>query len=78
MAPYWLLKINQRVRDCGMMLRRYVCLFATCFINKGGNQLRPVDPTEHVWYLLILAVGGDGVLVFKKIQRVNKSQLYVS
>jgi hypothetical protein len=71
-------KINQQVRDCGMMVMRYVCLFAACFINKDGNELHLVDPAEHVCYLLILAVGGDVVLVFKKIRSVGKSQMYVS
>jgi hypothetical protein len=67
MAPHWLLKINQGVRVEAVMLRRYGCLFAACLINKGGNQHYPVDPAEHVWYLLILADDGDVVLVFNQI-----------
>ena len=69
------LKINKRVRDEGMTLRRCVWLFAACFINKGEIQLHPVDPAEYVWYLLTLADDGDGVLVFNIIRSVGKSQM---
>jgi hypothetical protein len=36
------------------------------------------EPAEHVWYLLILADDGDGVLVFNKIRSAGKTQMYVS